>query len=185
MLGSGAGREWLSRGVAVNNYFNLFIIWKVLAKLQSVCWKSVESVKELDCFRDPQGAHLQSWRWPFSLDICDLWAMAAHESKLNTSNRRHFHLRKMRCRPCFRNSAARSKQECFSLEMIRCVCLSGTAGFYNNVALWLFQIVAHKQHTKRLQGSANKEASTTACILKQKVNIPAWWHHASGRTTFC
>ncbi len=76
-------------------------------------------------------------------------------------------------------------RECFSLEMIRCVCLSVTAGFYNNVALWLFQIVAHKQHTKRLQGSGNKEASTTACILKQKVNIPAWWHHASGRTTFC
>lgn len=124
VLGSGAGWLWLSRGVAVNNYFNLFIIWEMLAKLQSACWKSVESVKELDCYCDPQGAHLQSWQWPFSLDICDLWAMAAHESKLNTSNRRHFHLREMRCCPCFRNSAARSKRECFRLEMIRRVCVS-------------------------------------------------------------
>lgn len=129
VLGSGSGRLWLSRGAAVNNYFNfIHHLGGACEAVEQALKKSVESVKELKCFRDPQGAHLQSWRWHFSLDICNLWTIATHEPKLNTSNRKHFHPRKMRCFfftplwacPCFRNLAlvARSTWECFSLKML-------------------------------------------------------------------
>lgn len=104
-------------------------------------------MKELGCFRDPQGDHLQSWRCPFSLDICDLWAMAARESKLNTSNRRHFHLRKMRCffSPlCERVHVFRiqlrlqGRSENVFVYRWSAMCVSATADIYNNVAHGFF-----------------------------------------------
>lgn len=65
-------KGWLSTTIST-----LSIIWEVLAKPKSECWKSVESVKELGYFLDPQGAHLQSWRsrFPSIFATCEQWQL--------------------------------------------------------------------------------------------------------------
>lgn len=149
-----------SQGVAVNNYFNFIHhlggACEAKKRVLKKCWIS----ERARLFPWPPRSSFAVLAVPFSLDICDLWAVAAYESKLNTSNRRHFHLRKMRCFfypvwacPCFRNSAqvARSKRECFSLQMICYACLR--YGWHlQQCSIWLVHIVikqiTHKEATR-------------------------------------
>lgn len=65
------------------------------------------------------------------------------------------------------------------------MCVSATADIYNNVAHGFFTLWQTNNAPRSYKNLQTEEACANTSTSNQKVNIPAWWHHAFGRTTFC